>query len=32
MYATGQSMGAMMTVGTNIRHLELFAASYVVAG
>lgn len=32
MYATGQSMGAMMTIGMNIRHPELFAASYVVAG
>ena len=32
MYATGQSMGAMMTIGMNLRHPDLFAASYVVAG
>ena len=31
-YATGQSMGAMMTLGMNIRHPDLFAASFVVAG
>lgn len=32
MYATGQSMGAMMTIGMNVVHPDLFAASYVVAG
>lgn len=32
LYATGQSMGAMMTLGMNIRHPDLFAASFVVAG
>jgi predicted peptidase len=32
LYATGQSMGAMMTLGLNIRYPDLFAASYVVAG
>ena len=26
MYATGQSMGAMTTIGMNIRHPDLFAA------
>jgi len=31
-YATGQSMGAMMTIGLNIARPDLFAASYVVAG
>ena len=31
-YATGQSMGAMMTIGLNLAHPDLFAASYVVAG
>ncbi len=32
MFATGQSMGAMMALGMNIRHPDLFAASYIVAG
>jgi predicted peptidase len=32
LYATGQSMGAMMTLGMNIEHPDLFAASFVVAG
>jgi len=32
LYATGQSMGAMMTIGMNVKHPQLFAASYVVAG
>ncbi|MFJ8503538.1 alpha/beta hydrolase-fold protein [Streptomyces avermitilis] len=32
LYATGQSMGAMMTLGMNIKHPDLFAASFVVAG
>jgi predicted peptidase len=32
LYSTGQSMGAMMTLGINIRHPGLLAASYVVAG
>ncbi|MET7570733.1 PHB depolymerase family esterase [Streptomyces sp. NPDC005492] len=32
LYATGQSMGAMMTVGLNIKYPDLFAASFVVAG
>ena len=32
MHATGQSMGAMMTLGLNIRHPDLFSTSYVVAG
>ncbi|AGP31576.1 hypothetical protein [Corynebacterium terpenotabidum] len=32
LHATGQSMGAMMTLGMNIRHPELLASSYVVAG
>lgn len=31
-YATGQSMGAMMALGMNIKYPDLFAASYVVAG
>jgi predicted peptidase len=31
-YATGQSMGAMMTLGINIKHPDLLAASFVVAG
>ncbi|WP_216892282.1 alpha/beta hydrolase-fold protein [Nocardia alni] len=31
-YATGQSMGAMMTLGLNIKYPDLFAASWVVAG
>jgi hypothetical protein len=32
LYATGQSMGAMMTLGMNIKYPGLFAASLVVAG
>jgi predicted peptidase len=32
LYATGQSMGAMMTLGLNIKYPELFGASFVVAG
>ncbi|MFJ2813246.1 alpha/beta hydrolase-fold protein [Streptomyces sp. NPDC091279] len=32
LYATGQSMGAMMTLGLNIKYPDLFAASFVVAG
>ena len=32
LHATGQSMGAMMTLGMNIKHPDLFASSYVVAG
>ncbi|MEV8545902.1 PHB depolymerase family esterase [Streptomyces sp. NPDC051572] len=32
LYATGQSMGAMMTLGLNIKYPDLFAASWVVAG
>lgn len=31
-YNTGQSMGAMMTLGMDLEHPDLFAASYVVAG
>jgi predicted peptidase len=31
-YATGQSMGAMMSLGMNIKHPDLFAASFIVAG
>lgn len=31
-YATGQSMGAMMSLGLNIKYPDLFAASFVVAG
>ncbi len=31
-HATGQSMGAMMSLGMNIRHPDLFASSYIVAG
>ncbi|MFI6625829.1 twin-arginine translocation signal domain-containing protein [Streptomyces sp. NPDC050528] len=31
-YATGQSMGAMMTLGLNIKYPDLFGASFVVAG
>ncbi|MFG3028719.1 alpha/beta hydrolase-fold protein [Streptomyces sp. NPDC048253] len=31
-YATGQSMGAMMSLGLNIKYPDLFAAAYVVAG
>ena len=32
LHATGQSMGAMMTLGMNIKHPTMFASSYVVAG
>lgn len=32
LYATGQSGGAMLAIAMNIRHPELFAASYLVAG
>ena len=32
LHATGQSMGAMMSLGMNIRHPGLFASSYIVAG
>jgi predicted peptidase len=32
LYVTGQSMGAMMALGMNIRHPDLFAASFIVAG
>ncbi|MET7482958.1 hypothetical protein [Streptomyces sp. NPDC005538] len=32
LYSTGQSMGAMMTLGLNIKYPDLFAASFVVAG
>lgn len=32
LYATGQSMGAMMALGMNITYPDLFAASYIVAG
>lgn len=31
-YNTGQSMGAMMTIGMDIEYPDLFAASYIVAG
>lgn len=31
-YGTGQSMGSMMLCELNIKHPELFAASYIVAG
>ncbi|MFJ6080587.1 alpha/beta hydrolase-fold protein [Streptomyces sp. NPDC092369] len=31
-YTTGQSMGAMMSLGLNIKYPDLFAAAYVVAG
>ncbi|MEU6256740.1 alpha/beta hydrolase-fold protein [Streptomyces sp. NPDC047043] len=31
-YTTGQSMGAMLSLGLNIRYPELFAAGYIVAG
>jgi predicted peptidase len=31
-YATGQSMGAMLALGMNIKHPDLFAASFIVAG
>ena len=32
LYATGQSMGAMMSIAMDIRYPVLFAASYIVAG
>ncbi len=32
LHATGQSMGAMLTLGMNIKHPDMFASSYVVAG
>ena len=32
LYCTGQSGGAMMTIALNIKHPDLFAASYIVAG
>ncbi|MFD3314305.1 alpha/beta hydrolase-fold protein [Streptomyces sp. NPDC058694] len=32
LYTTGQSMGAMMSLGLNIRYPDLFAAAFVVAG
>ncbi|MBY8858011.1 hypothetical protein K7711_16110 [Nocardia sp. CA2R105] len=32
LHATGQSMGAMMALGMNIRYPDLFASSYIVAG
>ncbi|MFF3711734.1 carboxylesterase family protein [Streptomyces phaeochromogenes] len=32
LYTTGQSMGAMMSLGLNIRYPELFAAAFIVAG
>jgi predicted peptidase len=32
LHATGQSMGAMMSLGMNIRYPEMFASSYIVAG
>ena len=31
-YTTGQSMGAMMSLGLHIRYPDLFAAAYIVAG
>ncbi|WP_328631124.1 alpha/beta hydrolase-fold protein [Streptomyces sp. NBC_00356] len=31
-YTTGQSMGAMMSLGLNIAYPDLFAAAYIVAG
>ncbi|MFT4081686.1 MAG: hypothetical protein QM638_03795 [Nocardioides sp.] len=31
-YTTGQSMGAMLSLGMNIAHPNLFAAAYIVAG
>ncbi|MCI3277960.1 alpha/beta hydrolase-fold protein [Streptomyces cylindrosporus] len=31
-YTTGQSMGAMLSLGLNIRYPDLFAAAYIVAG
>lgn len=32
LYNTGQSMGAMMSIVMDIRHPDLFAASFIVAG
>jgi predicted peptidase len=32
LYATGQSMGAMMSIAMNIKYPDLFAASFIVAG
>ncbi|KPI23671.1 hypothetical protein OV320_0618 [Actinobacteria bacterium OV320] len=32
LYTTGQSMGAMMSLGLNISYPDLFAASFIVAG
>lgn len=32
MHATGQSMGAMLALGMNIRHPGMFASSFIVAG
>ncbi len=31
-YATGQSMGAMMSLGLNIKYPDLFAGAFIVAG
>jgi predicted peptidase len=31
-YTTGQSMGAMLSLGLNIRYPDLFAAGFIVAG
>ena len=32
LYTTGQSMGAMMSIAMGLKHPDLFAASFVVAG
>lgn len=32
LHTTGQSMGAMLSLGMNIRYPKLFASSYIVAG
>ncbi|MER7690911.1 alpha/beta hydrolase-fold protein [Streptomyces sp. NPDC097610] len=32
LYTTGQSMGAMMSLGLNIKYPDLFAAAFIVAG
>ena len=32
LYTTGQSMGAMMSLAMDIRHPDLFAAAFIVAG
>ncbi|MFF4729841.1 alpha/beta hydrolase-fold protein [Streptomyces mirabilis] len=32
LHTTGQSMGAMMSLGLNIRYPDLFAAAFIVAG